>query len=207
MWNNKIALTGGIATGKSTVANRLKELGAIILDADEFARRAVAPGTPSSVALRNLIGEDYYNPDQTLKRRELREKIIESPSLREKIDNLLHPFILQAMWVEWERWRKLDPCAVIIFDIPLLFEGGFDKDFDFIILIHSPPEIQVQRLMQRDGVSRPEAERTLSMQEPIDAKKTRSHFIIDNSSTPASTIRQVDEIWELIRRRDCVRDL
>ncbi|MHC1727717.1 MAG: dephospho-CoA kinase [Syntrophobacteraceae bacterium] len=198
MQNRKIALTGGIATGKTTVANRLRELGAIILDADEYARRVVEPETPSAAALREMIGEDYYNPDGTLKRRELREKIIEAPPLREKIDNLLHPFILQAMWAEWERQKRLHPDAIIIFDIPLLFEGHFDKDFDLIILVHSPPQIQIQRLMQRDEVNRREAERTLSMQAPIDSKKARSHYIIDNSSTPDLTIKQVDEVWEKI---------
>lgn len=192
----RIALTGGIATGKTTVANKLRDLGAFILDADEYARRVVEPGTASVEALRELIGNEYFNPDGTLKRRELRRRIIREPALREKIEALLHPYIMNAMWEECEKQRRLHSQKVILFDIPLLFEGGRDRDFDFIILVYAPPEVQVRRLMQRDGVTAAEAERTLSMQLPIESKKARSDYIIENSGDLESTMRQVGELWE-----------
>ena len=97
MPDKRVALTGGIATGKTTVANKFRELGAIILDADEYARRVVEPGTASCSALLNLIGERYFNQDGTLKRRKLRRRIIEEPALREKIDSILHPYIMGEM--------------------------------------------------------------------------------------------------------------
>ncbi len=198
MPDKRVALTGGIATGKTTVANKFRELGAIILDADEYARRAVEPGTDSCSALLNLIGEQYFNQDGTLKRRKLRRRIIEEPALREKIDSILHPYIMGAMRAEWERQKKLHHQAVIIFDIPLLFEGGFDKDFDLIILVYSTPEVQVQRLIHRDKLSPAEAEHTLSMQLPIDSKKPHSDYIIENSGDIELTMRQAEEVWSKI---------
>lgn len=195
MRDKRIALTGGIATGKTTVAKRFKEVGAIILDADEYARRVVEPGTESWESLREVFGADLFGPDGSLKRRELREVIARDPDSREKLDSLLHPYILSAMWAEWKKQRTLFPNTPVIFDIPLLFEGGFNKDFDVIILVYAPPEIQVERLMRRDGLTREEARRNLSMQYPIETKKTLSDYIIDNSGGLEDTLRQTDDVW------------
>ncbi len=198
MPGKRIALTGGIATGKTTVANRLKELGAIILDADEFARRAVQTGTACWRALREWLGPEYFDPDGTLRRRELRDKIVGDPRARKKLDKMLHPFILRAMEEEWELNKNLHPRTTIIFDIPLLFEGGFDKAFDIIVLVYAPPEVQVERLMRRDGLSRERAQKTLSMQFPIESKKAKSDYIIDNSAGLDHTFQQTVEVWEAV---------
>jgi len=195
MRQRKIALTGGIATGKSSVANMLRDLGAIILDADEHARRVVEPGTESWKMLRKLLGPEYFNLDGTLKRRELREKIVRDPDCREKLEAVLHPFIVQGMWHDWEKHRALHPDSLIILDIPLLFEGGFNKKFDFVILVYAPPEVQVERLARRDGLDAEEARRTLSMQYPIDSKKAISHYVIDNSGDLEFTLEQVRRLW------------
>jgi dephospho-CoA kinase len=201
MPNKRIALTGGIATGKTTVANRFRELGAIILDADEYSRQAVEPGTASYTALRDRIGPLFFNRDGTLRRRELRREIIRKPALRKRINAILHPYVMGAMGAEWERQKKLHPRAVIVFEVPLLFEGGFDKDFDIVILVYSTPEVQVQRLIQRDKLSPSEAERTLSMQFPIDSKRAHSDYIIENSEEIERTLRQVDEVWNAILKQ------
>jgi dephospho-CoA kinase len=198
MPDKRVALTGGIATGKTTVANKFRELGAIILDADEYARRVVEPGTGSCSALLNLIGAQYFNRDGTLKRRKLRRRIIEEPALRERINSILHPYIMEEMRAEWEKQKKLHRQTVVIFDIPLLFEGGFDKEFDLIILVYSTPEVQVQRLIHRDKLSPAEARHTLSMQFPIDSKKAHSDYIIENSGDIELTLRQAEEVWSKI---------
>ena len=183
------------------MAKKFRDLGAIILDADEYARRVVEPGTASFSALQKLIGPDYFNPEGTLRRRELRRRIIQEPALREKIDAVLHPYIMEAMRAEWARLKKVDPQSVIIFDIPLLFEGGFDKDFDLIILVYATPEVQVQRLIHRDKIAQSEAERTLAMQFPIDSKKALSDHIIENNGDLAQTLRQVEQLWVKIANR------
>ncbi len=181
----------------------MRDLGAIILDADEYARRVVEPGTASFADLQDLIGPEYFNPDGTLRRRDLRRGIIQEPTLRERINAVLHPYIMQAMRAEWEKLKELHPQAVIIFDIPLLFEGGFDKDFDIVILVYSTPEVQVQRLIHRDKVPRSEAEHTLEMQLPIDSKKASSDYIIENCGELELTMRQVEHLWVKISNQAC----
>ncbi len=198
--DKRIALTGGIATGKTTVANRLRELGAIILDADEYARRAAEVGTASHASLRELIGERYFNPDGTLKRAELRSRIVKDPALRAEINAIFHPHIAKAMREEWKRRKEQNPLAVIVFDIPLLFEGGREGSYDIIILAYCRREIQLRRLMQRDGLSMFEAEQTLSIQFPIDFKRDRSDYIIENSGELEVTLRQVDDLWSNLTR-------
>lgn len=197
----RIALTGGIATGKSTVARLFAELGACILDADAAAREAVVVGTPCWRKLRELLGPDYFEASGALKRRKLRERIIGDHQCRSMVNALLHPFILRELDRQCRLWQEVHPEAVMIFDIPLLFEADLAEHFPTIILAYTPREIQLQRLMARDGLSREEAEATLAMQLPIDAKRSRSHIIIDNGFDLEHTRRQVRLVWEKLRRQ------
>jgi dephospho-CoA kinase len=198
----RIALTGGIASGKSTVAGMFSRLGAIVLDADKAARDAVEPGSPCWSALRELLGPLYFHPDGELKRRELRNRIIDNQDCRSRVNAILHPAIMSAMEDEFRRIKRVDPGRVVLFDIPLLFEAGFADRFDTIILVYTPPEIQIQRLMRRDGLTREEAEATLTMQLPIDSKKVRCRIIIDNSLGMDETALQVNAAWEKITREE-----
>ena len=188
----RIALTGGIATGKTTVASMFAGLGAAILDADQVARELVEPGTRPWHELLELLGDDYFEPDGRLKRGKLRARISSDKECRSKVDAIMHPAIAAEME---SRWRQLARQRPVIFDVPLLFEGGFSKAFDLIILVYAPREVQIERLMARDRLSRRQAEKMLSMQLPIDSKKPQSHFIIDNSLDQEHTRRQVEEIW------------
>lgn len=192
----RIALTGGIATGKSTVARIFAELGALILDADRIAREVVEPGTACWQELRNLLGPEYFEADGTLKRRELRLKITGDSRCREAVNAILHPSILKEMDRRWHALRGLSPCPVVLFDIPLLFEIGAADRFDMIVLVYISRDIQIRRLMQRDGITRAEAEKTLRMQLPIDEKRAGSHLIIDNSAELSLTRMQVEAVWE-----------
>ncbi|MFP5211798.1 MAG: dephospho-CoA kinase [Acidobacteriota bacterium] len=196
MKRKRIGLTGGIATGKSTVAAMFAELGAVILDADRVAREVVQPGTPCWFELRQTFGSDFFDADGQLDRRRLRECIISDDRCRLKLNAITHPHILTAMDDAWERITAHDPGRIVIFDVPLLFEINFSHGFETIILVYSPPEVQIQRLMERDCVSRAEAEKTLSIQLPIESKKALSTFVIDNSLDMDCTSRQVKEVWE-----------
>ena len=195
----RIALTGGIATGKSTVAKLFAALGACILDADVAAREAVTVGTPCWQDLRELLGPAYFEANGALKRRELRERIIGDHHCRSRVNALLHPYILQELERQWRSWHELHPDVIIIFDIPLLFEAHLASHFCTIILAYTPREIQIQRLMARDGLSREAAQETLTMQLPIEAKRSLSHFIIDNSGDLDHTRQQVRSVWEKLR--------
>lgn len=194
--SGRIALTGGIATGKSTVAGIFANLGASILDADEVAREVVKPGTHCWQQLRDFLGPTYFEENGALRRRKLREQIIHDSQCRSTVNAILHPCIVQEMDRRWQLLRTLQPSPIVIFDIPLLFEAGLSHHFDTIILVYASREIQIERLMSRDGLSHAEAAQTLTMQLPIEAKKATSQFIIDNSRDLDDTRRQVKSLWE-----------
>ena len=197
---SKIALTGGIATGKSTVARMFERLGAIILDADQAARSAVRPGTTCWNNLRELLGEDYFDPDGQLQRRKTRELIVRDPHIRTKVNSLLHPTVLSSMEADWRAALRARHDSIVIFDIPLLFEIGAAPAFDIVILVYTPRETQIGRLMARDGVTREEAENTLLIQLPIDAKRCSAQIVIDNSGHLDCTEVQVRDAWERLQR-------
>lgn len=198
----RIALTGGIASGKSTVARLLEAKGARVLDADQAARRAVEPGRPAWRRLREFLSSDYFLPDSgQLNRRKLRRAILDDPHLRRRVNETVHPHVLQEMEAEWRRAVEADPTRPVVFDIPLLYEAGLEGSFDCVILVYVPAQVQIQRLCARDGVSRAEAERTLEIQLPIEQKKAWANLIVDNSQDLENTRRQVDAVWQEIAMR------
>ena len=192
----KIALTGGIATGKSTVAHMFAEMGAVVADADLAARNAVRPGSPCLERLKNRIGPDYFEPGGGLDRRKLRERIIADGQCRKDVESILHPAVMDELEREGRDALRSQPHRPVIFDIPLLFEAGFAPRFDVVILVYVPQDIQILRLMLRDGLTPDEAERTLHMQWPIDSKLPLSDIIIDNSLDPECTRHRVEAVWE-----------
>lgn len=173
-----------------------RDLGATIVDADQIAREVVRPGAHGWQRLHAYLGDDYFDADGNLDRAKLRETIVRDPACRGEIDAILHPVIIEAMEHCWEGWRLGDRAHPLIFDIPLLFESAMQSRFDIVILVYVPTEIQVARLMQRDGLSREAAEQTLTIQLPIDTKRAAAHLVIDNSGTLEETARQVRSIWD-----------
>ncbi len=202
MNRQKIAITGGIATGKSTVASMFSRLGAIILDADQVAREAVEPSSPCHPALRALLGPSYFDENHRLLRQKLREGIIQNPELREEVNALLHPFILSSMDEKWRDLGTKEPQRLVLFDIPLLFEIHFESHFHMILLAYVPPHVQIQRLMERDGLTHEAAEKTLSMQWPIESKRKKSHVVIDNSGSLENTWNQVRHTWKKLTGKE-----
>lgn len=194
----RIALTGGIASGKTTVANMFRNLGAVVLDADQIARDVVQPGGPCWKQLRDLVGPAYFDSDGQLKRRALRSRIVEDHECRRAVNAILHPAILEAMENQWKEWREHTPAKLIFFDIPLLYELHLESRFDRIILAYTTPEVQIHRLMTRDGVTRLEAEKSLAMQLPINYKRERAHIVIDNTSDRVCTLNQVQAVWKVL---------
>jgi dephospho-CoA kinase len=192
----RICLTGGIASGKSTVARMFAELGAIILDADQAAREVVRVGSPCWQRLKDFLGDAYFSADGELDRRKLRLRIVADEASRARVNLILHPAIMAAMEQQFHRWRRLHPHQPIIFDVPLVFEARMARDFDTIILAYVPAKVQIERLMARDGISRQEAEQSLAMQLPIEQKKRRAHIVVDNTGDLENTRQQVMSIWQ-----------
>jgi dephospho-CoA kinase len=191
----RVCLTGGIASGKSTVARMFAELGAAIVDADQAARQAVESGTGVRQQLRELLGPGYFDPGGALDRRKLRRCIISDPACRARVNAILHPAVASAMQEEYQHWRRLQPRRPVLLDIPLLFEAHLDHLCDWVILVFVPRRLQIERLMTRDGVSREEAEASLGMQLPLEDKKERAHRVIDNSGSIDDTRAQVEGLW------------
>jgi dephospho-CoA kinase len=172
------------------------DLGARILDADQVAREVVQPGTQCWRKLRDFLGSAFFDENDELRRRELRQKIIHDRDCRSALNAIMHPYIVQEAERKWELLQTIHHGQIAIFDIPLLFEADMAHCFDTILLVYTPREIQIQRLMLRDGLSQTEAAETLSMQLPIEAKRTRSHLTIDNSGDLGYTLQQVKIAWE-----------
>ncbi len=193
-----IGLTGGIASGKSTVAKMLVEKGAHLLDADKLAREAVEPDQPAWRDLVNWLGESILLPDRSIDRVKLANLVFNDKRKMEKLNKIVHPWVGSRFIARSEKIKKEDPHAILVYDIPLLIEAGMQKMVDHILLVYVPREVQVARLQQRDGLSPGEAELRLKAQMPLEEKRKQAHTVIDNSGPLASTARQVDQFWQKI---------
>lgn len=202
----RVGLTGGIATGKSTVSEMLRHRGAAIVDADQVARNVVKPGTEGSRRVRERFGDGVFGPGGELNRTALREIVFRDATAREELNGILHPLIIRQMREEEQEYRKADPARPVILDVPLLIEENLTYLADTVVLVHIPEKLQLKRLMDREGISEAEAIRMIKAQMPIDEKKRFADVLIDNSGTWADTERQVDALWEtLVSKNGSVR--
>ncbi len=190
-----VGLTGGIASGKSTVARIFQELGAHVIDADELAREVVKPGTPGWKEVVEAFGQGYLLPDGSLDRKKLAKRIFSHPRDKARLEAIIHPRILELRQKRTQEILKRHPRAVIIFEVPLLIEKGLQDRVDKVVVVWVPRELQVRRLMERDCLTRREAEERLRNQLPIDEKLKYAHYVIDNSGTLQETRRQVEAVY------------
>lgn len=193
-----IALTGGIASGKSTIAARLRELGAEILDADAFARLAVEPGMPGLQGLRERFGDGILAADGTLDRPKLAGIIFSDEHEREAVNGILHPEIRRLTAERLEAIRAEDPEAVIVHDIPLLVEARHNYDYDEIWVAEAPAEERVRRLVEERGMPESEARARVSAQAGDEERRALADVLIDTSGTIPETIEQVEGEWRRV---------
>ena len=197
-----VGLTGGIASGKSTVAQMLVELGAVHIDFDVLAHRVERPGQPAWEELVAAFGREILNGDETINRAVLGEVVFRDAARRERLNAIVHPAVFASWRRELEDIEKQSPHAVVLSDVPLLFEVGAEGMVDLVLLVYIPPAEQLRRLMARNGYSRPEAEARLASQMPIDAKLVRADIVIDNRGTVAETRERTAAVWEELRQRE-----
>lgn len=190
-----IGLTGGIASGKSTVAGILAKLGAAIVDADQLAREVVVPGEAAYQAIVAEFGAGILHPDGTINRLALGKLVFADPAARRRLERITHPAIARRAE---ERLAALKEAGtpVIVYMAPLLIEAGATSRVDEIWVVYADRETQVARLMARDGISRTEALQRLAAQMPMEEKRTYGKVVIDNRGAPEETERQVREIWD-----------
>ena len=192
----KVGLTGGIASGKSTVSEAFARLGAKVLDADEVAREVVLPGKPAWTKLRHTFGSEFFHPDGRLNRSKLRRLVFADPEQRSRLNAIVHPEVMREIDFRFEQLTSSAEHAVVLVDIPLLIEVGVAHRFDKVVVVYANESVQVMRLMQRDGLSREEARQALSVQIDLREKAKRADFVISNSGTPGETQAQVEKVWQ-----------
>jgi dephospho-CoA kinase len=192
-----IGLTGGIATGKSTVSSLLVRRGAHLVDADQIAREVVEPGSPVLNKVAERFGQAVLLDDGSLNRKELGAIVFNDASARKDLEALLHPPIRALIKKRMNSYDKQDPEGLTVVDIPLLYESRLDVILDFseIMVVYVPVSIQLERLSSRDNLTEDEARKRLAAQMDIEDKKRRADIVIDNSGTLQQTEEQLDEFW------------
>jgi dephospho-CoA kinase len=195
----RVGLTGSIAVGKSFVAGVLAELGCHVLDADTIAREVVGVDSP---ALREVVanfGAGVLQPDGSLDRSKLGAIVFADSEKRKLLESILHPYIIAEQDERLRDWEAADPDGIGIVDAALMIESGGYRRFDKLIVVHCSDDVQVERVMSRNGLSRAEAEKRISAQMPQDEKKKFADYLIDNSDGFESTRRQTREVYEKLR--------
>ena len=187
----RVALTGGIASGKSMVAAELAARGAIIIDADVLAREVVEPGTPALAAIIDRFGEQVVTEGR-LDRPRLAQLVFADPLARRDLERIVHPAVrVRAAELE----RAAGPDAIVVHVIPLLVETGQQGDFDLVVTVDVDHETQIQRLMARDGFSRAEAESRVAAQATRADRKIAAHVVVDNTGSVTQLREQIDALW------------
>lgn len=195
----KVALTGGIATGKSYVANRLRAAGIPIVDADVLAREVVSPGSPALAAIRKRFGPDAVRRDGTMDRVRVGQIVFKDKRARLDLEAIIHPAVIRAINDFFTTLPKRTPFAVA--DIPLVFETGREKEFDAIVVVACPREMQLERMMARNQLSKEDAERRLNAQLPIEQKVKKATHVIKTDGTFEQTNAQVDQLIETLKSK------
>ena len=195
----KLGLTGGIATGKTTISNYLKSINIPVLDADEYARKVVEPGTPGLAAITNTFGEQILQPDGSLNRKLLGQIVFNDSSARQTLNDITHPRIQQMMADELHRLAE-QQTPLVILDIPLLLENNNVAGADAVMVVTIPESLQLTRLMQRNNLTEKEAQSRIAAQMPLVEKEKLADFVIDNSGTISNTQKQVEKVIQKIRQ-------
>lgn len=197
----RIGLTGSIATGKSTVTNMLKELGAFVIDCDKTARDVVAPGTRGLAKIEEVFGKDAVAADGSMDRVYIGDLVFRNPGMKKRLENILFPLIFEALDEELLRLEREGATPVVFLDMPLLYEVKYDSYVDEVWLVYAPFEVQLSRLMKRNGYTKEEALLRIHSQISVDKKKSLAQQVINNSRTLEDTKEQVRSLWERLQMR------
>ena len=195
-----IGLTGGIGAGKSTIAARLAELGARIVDADVMARKAVEPGSEALAQIREHFGDEVIDSDGALNRPALGAIVFADPESRLVLESIVHPSVHNLTQAEFARLRAQAPDAVIVYDVPLLAESSNAYSFSRVVVAHAPAEVRIGRLIKLRGMSPQEAQNRVKSQADDDTRLKLATDVIDTSGSIDRTMEQVDALWASLRQ-------
>ncbi len=191
----RVALTGGIGSGKSTVGAMLAERGAVVIDADVLAREVVAPGTPGLADILVAFGPGVVDGDGALDRRALAQRVFDDPAARQRLEAIIHPRV-RARAAEIEAKTAED--AVVVHDIPLLVETGQAGQFDVVVVVDCPSDLQVERLTRQRGMSRAEAQSRITAQVSRAQRLAVADHVIENSGSLEQLRAAVDQLWRTL---------
>lgn len=192
----RVGLTGGVASGKSTVAALLAELGAVVIDADVLAREVVARGTPGLARVVEVFGPGVLTPEGDLDRPKMGSLVFGDEAKRRELERIVHPLVFER-YAEVEAAAPAD--AIVVHDIPLLVEAGRADDFDAVIVVDVPTEVQVERMLRDRGWTREDAEGRIAAQATREQRRAVATHLIDNTGTREDLRQRVTEVFEELR--------
>jgi len=200
----RVGLTGGIGSGKSEVSRRLAAGGAVLIDADMAAREVVKPGTPGLAAIAATFGAEVFRPDGSLDRERLASIVFSDEAMRAKLNAIVHPLVRE--WMGAAELAAIAAAApgedlVIVHDVPLLAESGRSVDFDVVVVVDVPPDVQLDRLVTRRGMAAAQAGARMAAQASRERRLAVADIVIDNSGSLDDLDRRVADVWADLRRR------
>lgn len=191
-----IGLTGGIASGKSTVAKRFAEHGAVVIDADQLARAAVAPGTDALAHILDIFGPDVIAADGSLDRARLGAIVFGNPTALSVLNNVVHPAVRALSSAAIAAAERADPDAVVVYDVPLLVEASVGHPFDLIVVVHADAETRVRRMVELRGMAEADARHRINAQAGDADRLAVADVVIDSMGSLDDTLAQVDRLWD-----------
>ena len=194
-----VGLTGGIGSGKSTVSRMLAARGAVVIDADDLARRAVEPGSPGLEKVVEAFGPEVRAADGSLDREAVAAKVFADPEKRRLLESITHPEVFRMYQAEIERYRDTD--RVVIFDAPLIVETGAHEGFEMLIVVSASEDAQARRLVADRGMNEQAARARIASQLPLEKKVEVADVVIHNDGTLEELEPQIDTLWAELERR------
>lgn len=191
----RVGLTGSIATGKSLVSRYLQELGAHNIDYDQLSRAVVEPDLPAWQDIVGYFGEGILQPDRKLDRTKLGKIVFSDEAKRKKLESFIHPRVYAEANQQEKAFVESDPHAMVVHEVPLLFEVGRDRVMDKTVVVYASEDNQLKRLMARDGMSEEDARSRIKSQMSVEDKRRRADYVIDNNGTMEETKRQVQDLY------------
>ena len=195
-----VALTGGIASGKSTIARRLAELGAVIVDADQVVRDVQQPGSPVLDAIAAEFGVGMLRADGSLDRAGLGTRVFGDAAAVQRLNAIVHPAVRVESKRQFDAAFAADPDAVVVYDVPLLAEARLGDPWDLIVVAHAPADVRAQRLVELRGLTDADAAARIGSQVSDDERLRIADVVIDTAGSIAHTLAQVDELWAALPR-------
>ncbi len=196
-----VGLSGSIATGKSTVAKEFEKLGCHIIDADKLAHKVYEKDSKAYFKIIDIFGSDILNKSGMINRTKLRNRVVNNKNKLRQLESIIHPEVEQLRNQIIKNITKKDKNAIIIYDVPLLFEKNMQHLFDYTIVVYTDKKTQLNRLMQRNGLSKQEAEKLISLQMDIDKKVKMADFVINNSLSIQNTYQQIIEVFNNLKEK------